>query len=144
MIIPPACARIMSSQDNSHHQCIYISACINGYIPTEHLGYQTATVHAISQSLCKHFDVFEGMLSCSHPSRSADDRFKKFVLECHMHGLSYAFCANRCKEDGYSEAKADDEPVELTKVSRLESAKKVNTRDKVCHFKLRDGQSRNK
>ena len=56
-----------------------------------------------------------------------------------MHGFSYAFCANRCKEDGYSEAKEDDEPVELTKVSRLESAKKVNTRDKVCHFKLRDG-----
>ena len=63
------------------------------------------------------------MLSCSHPSRSADDRYSKFVLECHMHGLSYAICANRCKENGYSKVKADDELVELTEVSGpLESA----------------------
>ena len=40
-----------------------------------------------------------------------------------MHGLSYAICANRYKHISYSKAKADDELVELTEISRpLESA----------------------
>ena len=40
-----------------------------------------------------------------------------------MHGLSCAICANRYKHNSYSKAKADNELVELTEISRpLESA----------------------
>ena len=101
--------------------CIYIYKCINGYILTEHLDTKLQQCNLIVS--LQNFDGFEGMLSCYHPSRSADDRFKKFVLECHVHGLSCAICANRYKHISYSKAKADNEFVELTEISApLESA----------------------